>query len=122
MKRIRSPITIFGGKGRLVSRMLPLFPPHRIFADVCGGAASVLLAKPPCEVDVYNDVDSGLVNLFRVIRDPALVSELRQRLECTPFSREEFEHCRNTGASSRSRREGATLLRHLPAVVRRASS
>ena len=96
MKRIRSPITIFGGKGRLVSRMLPLFPPHRIFADVCGGAASVLLAKPPCEVEVYNDVDSGLVNLFRVIRDPALVSELRQRLECTPFSREEFEHCRNT--------------------------
>jgi DNA adenine methylase len=44
-------------------------PPHRIYVEVFGGAASVLLAKPPSPIEVYNDVDGSLVNLFETIRN-----------------------------------------------------
>ncbi len=66
-KRLRSPILWFGGKGNMVAKILPLFPPHRIYVEPFGGGASLLMAKAPAPVEVYNDLDSGLVNLFRVL-------------------------------------------------------
>lgn len=39
----------------------------RYFASV-----AVLPAKEPTQVEVYNDIGGDLVNLFRVLRDPAL--------------------------------------------------
>lgn len=67
---LRSPICWFGGKGLMVSKLLPLIPPHHIYVEVFGGGASLLFAKEPSPVEVYNDIDSGLVNFFRVLRDP----------------------------------------------------
>jgi DNA adenine methylase len=51
----------------------------------------VLLSKTPAPTEVYNDLDSRVVGLFRVLRDPAKAEELARRLEMTPFSREEYE-------------------------------
>jgi DNA adenine methylase len=62
----KAPITWFGGKSRQLHWLLPLFPPHQVFVDVFGGSGAVLLGKPPSPVDVYNDIDGRLVNLFRV--------------------------------------------------------
>lgn len=53
-----------------------------------GGGASVLLRKHRSYAEVYNDLDGEVVNLFRVLRDHG--QELREKLELTPFSREEF--------------------------------
>jgi DNA adenine methylase len=49
------------------------------------------LAKPPSEVEIYNDIDGGLVNLFRVVRDAQLYRELSTFLVDTPYSRAEFQ-------------------------------
>lgn len=64
------------------------FPDHRVYVEPYGGAASVLLRKPRCYAEVYNDLDSEVVNLFRQVRDNGL--ELRRVLSLTPYSREEF--------------------------------
>jgi len=53
----------------MVNKLLPLIPKHHTYVEVFGGAANLLLAKEPSAVEVYNDIDSGLVNFFRVIRD-----------------------------------------------------
>jgi len=53
----------------MVKKLLPLIPKHHTYVEVFGGAANLLLAKDPSPVEVYNDIDSGLVNFFRVLRD-----------------------------------------------------
>lgn len=90
MRESRSPIAWFGGKHRMAPFIASLLPPHRVYVEPFGGGASVLFAKRPSLVEVYNDLDSGLVNFFRVLRDPAQSAELRRRLELTPHSREEW--------------------------------
>lgn len=92
MTPIRRPVLrYFGGKFRLRSWILGFFPPHRIYVEPFGGAASVLLAKDPSFAEVYNDLDGELVNLFRVLRDPKKAKRLQAMLELTPFARAEFE-------------------------------
>lgn len=78
----------FGGKWILADWIISHFPPHRIYVEPYGGAASVLLQKDRAPSEVYNDLDSSVYNLFRVMRDDYL--KLARKLKYTPFSREEF--------------------------------
>jgi len=96
MKRLRSPITWFGGKGMMVNKLLKLIPDHKVYVEAFGGGASLLLAKAPSPVEVYNDIDSGLVSFFRVLRDKDKFQEFYEKVCLTPYSREEFYYCRGT--------------------------
>lgn len=77
-----------GSKWRLADWIVSHLPRHRTYVEPFGGAASVLLRKPRSHTEVYNDLDSELVNLFRVARDQG--EALRRALELTPFARDEF--------------------------------
>lgn len=78
-----------GGKWKLAPWIVSHFPPHRVYIESFGGAASVLLRKPRATAEVYNDLDSEIVNLFRVARDRG--AELVHVVELTPFARAEFD-------------------------------
>ncbi len=80
-----------GGKFRLAPWIIAHFPAHRVYVEPFGGAGSVLLRKPRSYAEVYNDLDGEIVNLFRVLRDPAQARELERLLRLTPFARAEFE-------------------------------
>jgi DNA adenine methylase len=67
------------------------FPYHRIYTEAFGGAASVLIQKPPSFGEVYNDLDNEVVNLFRVLQDKEKADELLRLLRLTPWAREEFK-------------------------------
>jgi DNA adenine methylase len=92
--KLRSPIWWFGGKGNMVAKLLKYVPCHHTYVEVFGGGASLLMRKPPAPVEVYNDIDSRLVNLFRVLRDPDQCAELQRRLVLTPYSRQEYREAR----------------------------
>jgi DNA adenine methylase len=78
-----------GGKYRLAPWIISHFPQHDIYIEPFGGAASVLLHKPRCYNETYNDLDGELVNLFRVLRSPDACELLRQ-IALTPYSRSEY--------------------------------
>jgi len=93
---LRSPIIWFGGKGNMVAKLLKFIPSHRTYVEVFGGGASLLFAKEPSPVEVYNDIDSGLVNFFRVLRDKDKFQKFYEKVCLTPYSREEYNYCRAT--------------------------
>lgn len=80
-----------GGKWKLAPWIIQHLPPHRIYVEPYGGAASVLLRKPRSYSEVYNDLDGEIVNLFRVLRNPAQARELIRLVSLTPYAREEFD-------------------------------
>lgn len=80
-----------GGKGRQLADLLPLIPTTRVYVEPFGGGGSVLLNRPRCEIEVYNDLDRQLVNLFRVVRDDDSYAQFRRRVALVPYSRTEFE-------------------------------
>ena len=77
-----------GGKHFLVKRLLPLIPVHKTYAEVFGGAASLLLAKPTSSIEVYNDLNRDLVNLFLAVRDHPI--QFLERIYMLPYCRELF--------------------------------
>ena len=84
----RPAIRYHGGKWMLAPWIIEHLPPHRIYVEPFGGGASVLLRKPRSHGEIYNDLDSEITNLFRVVRQRG--DELIEVLRLTPFSREEF--------------------------------
>lgn len=80
----------YGGKGRLLSHILPMIPNTRVYVEPYGGAASILLNRKTAPVEVYNDLDGRLVNFMRVMQSPEQFRLLLHRLRHTPYSRAEF--------------------------------
>lgn len=72
-------------------RIIKHFPEHHTYVEPFGGSAAVLLAKTPAKIEVYNDLDCDLVNLFQVLRDQASFARLKEVCEKTAYSRAEFE-------------------------------
>lgn len=87
----RPALRYMGGKWRLAPWVIKHLPPHRTYVEPFAGAASVLLRKPRSYAEIYNDLDGEVVNLFRVLRDPAMGAELARQVELTPFARDEFD-------------------------------
>lgn len=87
----RPVIRYHGGKWMLAPWIIEHFPAHRTYVEPFCGAASVLLRKSRAYAEIINDLDSEIVNLFRVLRDPAQAQELERLVRLTPFAREEFE-------------------------------
>lgn len=79
-----------GGKWKLAPWIISHFPKHRVYVEPFGGAMSTLIRKERVYAEIYNDLDSEVVNLFRVLRDRSKADRLVEHLRLTPFSREEF--------------------------------
>lgn len=87
----RPVLRYHGGKFRLAPWIISFFPKHACYVEAFGGAGSILMLKTPVGAECYNDLDGRVVNLFRVLRDPAKALELQRRVMLTPFARQEFE-------------------------------
>jgi DNA adenine methylase len=79
----------YGGKYSHLGWLLPLLPQTQHYCEPFGGSAAVLINREPSPVETYNDLDSEVVNFFRVLRDHK--ETLIEQIGLTPFSREEFE-------------------------------
>lgn len=89
-KLVKPLMRYYGGKWNIAKWVIDHMPPHRNYVEPFGGAASVLLRKEPSLFEIYNDIDSDIVNLFEVLRDKQKYEDLKHALKFTPFSRVEF--------------------------------
>jgi DNA adenine methylase len=87
--KVQHPLIRYhGSKWRIAPWIIEHFPWHRIYVEPFGGGASVLLRKSRAAVEVYNDIDGEICNLFRTVRDNG--EGLANLLYFTPYSRDEF--------------------------------
>jgi DNA adenine methylase len=89
VKPTRPVLRWHGGKWLLAPWIIANLPPHRVYVEPFGGAASVLIRKPRSYAEVYNDLDQDVVNLFRVLREPEAAERLVAAVALTPFARDE---------------------------------
>lgn len=86
----RPVVRYHGGKWRLAPFIIANMPVHEIYVEPFGGAGSVLLRKIRSRVEVFNDLNGEMVNVFRIIRDPLRSIRLAELLRATPCSYAEF--------------------------------
>ncbi|AWF66754.1 DNA adenine methylase [Pseudomonas aeruginosa] len=78
-----------GGKRRMAKHILPEFPEHECYVEpFCGGAA-IFFMKEPSKVEVINDFDGEVVNLYRVVAHH--LEELVRHFKWSLVSRKMFE-------------------------------
>jgi DNA adenine methylase len=90
--KMNSPVPWYGGKGMLKRKILPVLEriPHRVYVEPFGGGASVLLAKQPKPIEIYNDIYSQLVNFFEVVANKDSFEKFRRTVSLLPVSRQLF--------------------------------
>jgi DNA adenine methylase len=78
-----------GGKRRLAKKILPLFPEHECYVEPFAGGAALFFMRPePAKVEVINDKNLDLVNLYRVVQHH--LEELVRQFKWALVSREMF--------------------------------
>jgi len=79
-----------GGKGWLAQKLVHRMPRKACYVEPFAGAAAMLLALPVCPVEVLNDRNRDLIGFYRVMQDARLRQALLDRLQWTPYAREEY--------------------------------
>lgn len=68
MKKAAPIVPWIGGKRRLAKNILPLFPEHECYVEPFCGAAALYFMKDQASVEVLNDINGELVNMYRVVK------------------------------------------------------
>ena len=91
-KTTRPPFNAPRGKYYLASWILKYLPPDsetRTYLEPFAGGISVLLNKPPSHSEAINDLDLGIVQIFRALRDES--GSFIGRLKRTKYCQKTFD-------------------------------
>lgn len=101
---MKAVLRYLGGKNRLAPWIIRHFPAHTCYVEPYSGSLGVLLNKAPAPVEICNDKDGEIVNLFRVLRSED-AGRLLEAVMLTPYSRDELNDSAPAGdAVERARR------------------
>lgn len=92
MPTARAPFGYYGAKLRIASQIVRALPPHNAWVEAFCGSAALTLAKKPVPIEVINDLDGQIVNLFQQLRDNP--DALCTAIALTPYARAEFQNAR----------------------------
>lgn len=90
---IRPLIGYYGGKTKLAKRIAKCFLPHRTFVSTHCGGMSVEIAKQPASIEIANDLDSDLINLYKVVMEHT--GDFCAILKNVPYSEQSFKQAKD---------------------------
>lgn len=91
---LKPPICRMGGKSKLRKTIIEMIPEHTCYIELFFGAGWVYFGKEKSKVEVINDIDKELINLFKMIKYHS--PEIERQLEYEFSGRdifEEYKHC-----------------------------
>lgn len=89
---MKTPISYYGGKQKLCTTILSLFPVHNLYCEPFVGGAAVFFAKEPSNVEVLNDTNTELINFYKVAQNHFV--DLDRMIKATLHSRRLHEDAR----------------------------
>jgi DNA adenine methylase len=95
---LNPPIPRMGGKSKLRKTIIEMIPDHMCYVELFFGAGWVYFGKEFSKVEVINDIDKELINLFRMIKYHA--PEIERMLEYEFSGRDIFEDYKNYSLAS----------------------
>ncbi|WMJ82455.1 DNA adenine methylase [Clostridium sp. MB40-C1] len=90
---LKPPISRMGGKSKLRKNIIEMIPEHTCYVELFFGAGWVYFGKEPSKVEVINDIDTELINLFKMIKYHA--PEIERQLKFEFSGRDIFEEYKN---------------------------
>jgi len=92
IKPAKPPFGYYGAKQRISGQIISSLPPHNAWVEAFCGSAALTLAKLPAPIEIINDQDDQIVNLFDQLRNNS--EALYRAVALTPYARAEFERAR----------------------------
>lgn len=90
---LKPPICRVGGKSKLRNTIIEMIPIHTCYVELFFGAGWVYFGKEESKVEVINDIDGELVNLFKIIKYHS--PEIERLLQYEFSGRDIFEEYKN---------------------------
>lgn len=87
--RLRPPLTYYGGKQQLCTRILQLIPVHNLYCEPFLGGGAVFFGKEKSNVEVINDTNREVINFYKVVKDDFI--SLEKLIRITLHSRSQHE-------------------------------
>lgn len=107
-KKINAPFGYFGSKNKIALNLCKNLPPHNCWVEAFCGSAALTLAKPPAPIEIINDIDDEIVNLFEQLRNNS--EQLCRNIALTPYASTELTTARSTDKSRLSQLERARIF------------
>jgi len=79
-----------GSKKRIAPWIIKQMPEHHSYLEAFAGGLGVLFEKEPSRIETVNDLDSDVVNFFRVVQNREHREQLQEWLAYTPYSRQVY--------------------------------
>ena len=73
---VKPIIARIGGKTKLADRLISKFPEHKTYVEAFVGGGSIFFKKPPSEVEVINDKDVDVMNIYKDVKRVPSLSDM----------------------------------------------
>lgn len=112
MRRLKTPISYYGGKQRLAEKIISLIPAHGLYCEPFVGGAAVFFSKEPSDIEVLNDTNRELINFYKVVQQDfvGLEKEIRISLHSRDLHRKASVIYNNPDMFSEIKRAWAVWL------------
>lgn len=91
---MNSPLTYPGGKNGMANKILPFIPDHKSYVEPFFGSGGIFFKKKKVAIETINDLNSDVVNLFKILQDEKKFKEFFRIIEFTPYSREIYNEAK----------------------------